>query len=268
MDGPDNEYLLGSDPEELERLRFQDEVWAAETESLIARAGFTAGAHILDLGAGPGLTTQRLAKAVTPGGRVTAIERSQRFVQVIESTGREDITALHCEVQEIPLDDASVDGAFARWLLCFIGDPTPVVREVARVIRPGGRFAVMDYYNYLGIALQPPSRRFKRTFEAVYQSFKNHGGDLDVGGKLPSVLQQSGFELCDLIPIHRAARPGSGPWRWVTQFQTLYLPQVLDEGLISRQELDEFRKEWAKQTPESGAFFCTPPMIGIVAVRK
>jgi hypothetical protein len=66
-----DEYLLGTDAEELERLRFQHEVWARAGQELFERAGLGAGDVVFDLGCGPGFTSLDLARRVLPGGRVS-----------------------------------------------------------------------------------------------------------------------------------------------------------------------------------------------------
>ena len=54
---------------EIERLRYQHQVWAEESQRFISRAGFRTGATLVDLGCGPGYTTLDLAQIVGSGGK-------------------------------------------------------------------------------------------------------------------------------------------------------------------------------------------------------
>ena len=82
-----DEYILGTDPDELERLRFQHHVWVAPMHELLARAGLGAGQRVLDLGCGPGFTTLELAQFVGPTGRVVASDQSKRFLTTLRVDG-------------------------------------------------------------------------------------------------------------------------------------------------------------------------------------
>ena len=74
------DYILGTHRDELERLRFQHELWRPICQAAWDRAGFAAGQRVLDLGAGPGFAALDLARLVGPRGRVLALERSGDYV--------------------------------------------------------------------------------------------------------------------------------------------------------------------------------------------
>jgi len=70
-----DEYRFGYTHKEIERLRFQHQVWAKENQRFISRAGFSTGATLVDLGCGPGYTTLDLAQIVGSAGKVIAVDR-------------------------------------------------------------------------------------------------------------------------------------------------------------------------------------------------
>ena len=77
-------YILGTDQEELKRLKIQHDVWSSETLKGWSLAGFKSGDVILDLGSGPGYCTQELAGIVGTSGKVIGVDRSESFINYLE----------------------------------------------------------------------------------------------------------------------------------------------------------------------------------------
>src|SRR5512139_204400 len=82
----DKEYLLGANAAELERMRFQHQVWGPVTEAFFDRLGVDKGWRVLDVGAGPGFVTTDLRQRVGETGKVTALEPSAMFVEHLRRT--------------------------------------------------------------------------------------------------------------------------------------------------------------------------------------
>lgn len=264
-------YILGSGDLELDRLATQHEVWRAATTSVWQCAAFGAGDRILDLGCGPGFTSFELAERVGPAGRVIAVDNSERFIATVqtclEQRGAKNIDARLGDAYAPDLAPASVDGVFMRWLLCFLPDTARIINAAAAALAPGGRIAVMDYFDYLSIKSFPDSEIFTRIFSTIFKSFADAGGDLNVGGKLPGLMQDAGLEITHVRPIIEAARPGDAVWEWVRSFQKIYLPQLVEKGYLSAADLAENERDWQARAANPAGFFLSPPMLG-VAARK
>ncbi len=266
------EYVLGTDAAELERLGLQHQLWLAQAASVWERAGFGLGARILDVGCGPGFATIDLAERVGPTGRVVAVDISQRYLQHLEqrakARGLTNISTAVSSVDRLLIGESGFDGAYARWVLCFVQRPAAVLQQVARRLKRGGRFVIQDYYRYEAITIAPQSEAFRRVFRAVHKSWEARGGDPDIGCRLPGLLERAGFEVKELTPIVRLARPGSPLWEWPDSFFDIYLPMLVKSRLITAAQERAFRREWAKRSRDEGAFFTSPPMIEIIAVKK
>jgi ubiquinone/menaquinone biosynthesis C-methylase UbiE len=264
-------YHLGVSQEELARLGFQHQVWQEVTQRLWSLADFGPGRTLLDLGCGPGFTTLELARLVGQSGHIHAVDSASQFTDYLRSqlkSGETGNVSVHdCDVHDLPLKDATVDGAFARWLLCFVNDPQRVCDEVARVLRPGGVFVAWDYFNYRAVGVFPENPAIRRLFDAYYRSALDHGGSYDIAQNLPGMLIHSGFEVQHMEPINRAARPGSNTWAWVSEFNKGYVPKLVETGLLTPEEAAELRAAWAEAESNPAAFFFSPPMLGIVAVK-
>jgi len=271
-EGEENEYLLGTHAEEYARLGFQHRVWGATTFELWEQAGFAPRQRLLDVGCGPGFASVDLAYLVGREGKVLAADASARFLKHVEHVKRAlDLPQIETwlgDVEDFAPPAASFDGAFARWLLCFVPHPERVIANVARALRPGGTFAVFDYYRYGSMTLSPRSRALERLAEAVEESWRRAGGDLDVGGRLPHLFAESGLEVRHVKNVVRTARPGSSLWRWPDLFFSTYAPKLVEMGLLTPDERDAFLREWRERSNDPDAFFSTPPNYAIVGVKR
>ena len=269
---PEEPYLLGTDAEEGRRLERQHLLWSRETRDLWDRAGFGPGDRLLDLGCGPGFASVELADRVGAGGHVLAVDESRRFIETLvresERRGLAQLEARLEQVETLRLEPGCLDGAFARWLFCFLPDPAPAIESVVSGLRPGGRFVVWDYLDYHATRLHPRGPACDRVLEAVYESWRLSGGDLDVGARLPGLLAAAGCNVVDLVPIVRFARPGTALWEWPTGFFFGYMPRLVEAGLLTEAERRAFEAEWREREQDPGAFLSAPPMVGIIAERR
>jgi ubiquinone/menaquinone biosynthesis C-methylase UbiE len=266
------EYVFRTGDDELIRLGYQHRAWAAATYALWERAGFAPGHRILDLGSGPGYCSIDLAHIVGQAGRIVAVDESQRFLDHLEMKMRteplENVETIACDVNELDLPKGSLDGAYARWLLCFLPEPINVLKRVAAALKPGGVFAMQDYSNYAAINVWPHSPAFRLVIDAVAKNWSGHGGDPNIASRLPTLLAEADFEVRDVQSISRTGRPGSIVWGWPTSFFKNYLPILVEEGTLSEGEADDFKRDWAERTANPNAVFTTPPVLEIVAVKK
>jgi SAM-dependent methyltransferase len=266
------EYALGTNDAEVARLGVQHKLWSAAAFALWERAGFRAGQTLLDVGCGPGYTSFDLAGLVTANGRVVAIDESVRFIEHLRSwqqrVGDATIDARVGDVQRLELEKDSLDGAYQRWVLCFVKDPEAVIRGVAAALKRGGAFAIQDYLHYEGILLSPRSEPFQRFIRVVADAWKDHGGDNDVGLRLPSLLATHGLTPFEISPMHRVARPHTPLWTWPTIFIDTYGPKLVEEGRLTPTEYDALVDDWKAHTNNPSAFFVSPPMVDIIAVKR
>ena len=271
MSAAEREYVLGTGDDELVRLGFQHQIWAAPTAAAWERAGFGRGGHVLDVGCGPGYATFDLANLVGPGGRVVAVDVSERFIGYLDAErrrrGMEQIETHVEDLQALSVPASSVDGAFARWVLCFVRDPRAIVERVARALRPGGAFVVMDYCRYQSFTVAPHGDAIAHVVAAVARSFRRHGGNPDVGLDVPAYMRAAGLEVRTLRPLVRAARPGSALWEWPATFFANYLPSLVRMGEITDEERRAFEWEWEERSRSPDAFLLSPPMVEVTGVR-
>lgn len=267
----DSRYVLRErDREELARLELQHRVWKAQTDAVVARAGFKSGDRLLDIGCGPGYLTFDLADVVGPEGSVLAIDTSEMFIARLRNEaaarGADQVRAEVADATEHELPEASLDGAICRWVLMFLPNPEKVVDRVARALRRGGVLAVLEYVNFSSISLWPRAESFDRLYEAVHDLIHRFGGDPDIGGRIPDLVRDAGLETIDLLPYWRIGRPGSSLWQWLDAVNRNHA-NLVAEGLLSPTQLEEYERQWAERSTDPAAFFTAPPVLATLAKK-
>jgi SAM-dependent methyltransferase len=265
------DYVLGTHAEELERLRVQHALWRPIVEAALDRAGLTAGAQVLDLGAGPGFVAQDLARRVGPQGRVLALEHSPVYVAAGQAlaaqAGLPQLTVQQHDLLRDPLPSGRFDLAWMRWVAMFLGDLEPLLSQLPRALRPGGQLLLHEYMHWDTFGLHPHGRAIARFGQAVQRSFKAAGGDPDVNRRLPSLLAAQGWRLEALTPLPVLGGDGSMAARWLQRFVAVYAPQLIAQGLWSAHDQAEADAEIQAARTDPGSYWVGPTVLELRATR-
>ncbi|MBN1877226.1 MAG: methyltransferase domain-containing protein [Anaerolineae bacterium] len=147
---------------------------------VLDRVGIRPGETVLELGPGPGMFTIDAARRLAPGGKLIAVDiQPEMIAQVKERVHKAGLTNVETHVAsayELPLEDASVDRAFLVTVLPEIPDPVRGLREIYRVLKPGGIFSTTEEF------LDPDYPRRKTTIAwaetAGFQQAECYGNGL------------------------------------------------------------------------------------------
>ena len=155
------------------------------------------GETVLDLGAGAGADVLISAKRVGPTGKAIGIDMTDEMLDLAranaERAGVHNVEFIKGYLEELPLPDASIDVVISNCVINLAADKTLVLREAARVLRPGGRFAVSD------VIADPDLDPATRADVAAWTGC--------VAGALTAVefhaaLEAAGFDEIEIRPTH------------------------------------------------------------------
>lgn len=196
MNERNSDYIHGStDAREVARLEKQAKFVAPWS---LASFDASAGMRVLDLGTGIGAMAAELV-ARFPGIELTALDLSEAQLAVARARHpvaryvRGDATAL-------PFEDQSFDRVHASWLLEHVPDPVAVLREVVRVLRPGGLAHFVEVDN-ASLRTEPPLAIVREVMEALDNAQLAAGGDPYIGRKLRAMFERAGFVSFDVRPL-------------------------------------------------------------------
>jgi SAM-dependent methyltransferase len=102
------------------------------------------GGVALDVGSGPGNVTAQLADAAGPDGLALGVDISEPMLaRAVEAQAAPSLGFIRADAQRLPLRDETVDAATSLAVLQLIPNPAQTLAEIARVLKPGGRVALM-----------------------------------------------------------------------------------------------------------------------------
>lgn len=192
---------------------FVDEQLAAATEALLDATQIGEGDRVLDLAAGPGGAGLAAAHRVGSTGRVVLSDVAAEMVAVAakRASAEAQVSTAVFDQSAIDFGEASFDAVINRHGLMFVEDPAQTVAEAVRVLRAGGRYAVMTWDRreanpWLGLVLDAVSAQFGVPFPPpnVRGPFS-----LDTPEAVTSVLCDGGLEDVTLqamsTPMHAAS---------------------------------------------------------------
>jgi SAM-dependent methyltransferase len=185
-------YTFGDNQDASQRLRRLAEVYGPETRDLLQAVQSLGGVRsfelALDLGCGPGWSTQ-LIKATLNPGRVVGLDTSETYLMEARSN-QPQLEFIKHDVLTIPFPVDNADFIFCRFLLTHLPSPRTALQSWTHAARPGAILAIHETE-----ALHSPHPAFSRYYEMVDQMQKHYGQELNVGALLDDALAGTDWRL-------------------------------------------------------------------------
>ncbi len=215
---------------------------------MLSRLGLADGACILDLGCGPGFVTEALLSEF-PASTVVAVDLDQTMSDLVtarlggQNAGR--LAVINSSALHVDLEDECIDFALARFVFQHLAAPDLAAAEVFRLVRPDGRFAVVEVDEAIGGIVDPAMPALQAIGPKIAQVQANRGGNRFVGRRLWPLLEQAGFEELSVDPILiHSDEIGLEPF--LPQLDPeRYRPFVALDGL-TEQDLQRYREDFER----------------------
>jgi SAM-dependent methyltransferase len=227
------------------------------------RPELAAGQRVLDVGCGPGTITADLAELVGPQGRVVAVDSSAEVLaqaaEHVAARGLDNVEFAVADVHDLPYRAGGFDVVHAHQLLQHLADPVGALRELRRVVAPGGVVAARDA-DYQAMTWYPEVPELTAWLDLYRRAARANGGEPDAGRRLLAWARAAGFtDVRASSSSWTYASPGERLWwgeSWADRTTGSGLARTaLAEGLATADELAAIAAGWRRWTVEPDGWF-------------
>lgn len=192
---------------EIKRLQGQIELFWNNEFKHYKEVGLSDGMAVIELGAGPGFVSEKIAANLTHC-TITALEIDPFLVNYAQNylteRGHQRCTVLEGSIMATGLADNTFDFALTRLVLEHLPDPLGAIREVFRILKPGGKAVFVDNDFEMHIMAYPHIPMLRELYDAYCLARYKEGGNPTIGRELPGLLQKGGFAhvIFEVISAH------------------------------------------------------------------
>jgi SAM-dependent methyltransferase len=188
------------------------------------------GMRVLDCGCGPGSITAGLASVVAPG-QVIGLDASPAQLGVARASAIEAPVDFRLgSVYELPFEDASFDAVFAHSLMTHLRDPAHALREMRRVLVPGGVVGIADD-DHGTMVWEPPDPLLLEWHTLWMRIMRAHGADPTRARRHRRALLEAGF--VDVIGGAKVGTETRGTLEGVAHFAHALVQQMRQPALVN-----------------------------------
>jgi ubiquinone/menaquinone biosynthesis C-methylase UbiE len=247
-----DEDTLGSFVDRLE-FRARDANFCRFRDDYLDRLDLAPSATVLDIGCGTGVLARALALRDGFSGRITGVDQSPVLIEAARRFAAQESVGDRIEfrvgdVHTLEFADASFDAVIAHTLVSHVRDPLTIVKEAARVVRPGGWVAVFDgdYASWTFATADPVLGTAME--EAIIATVVSKPR---VMRDMPRLMREAGLERVDTIGYVYA---DVGKGSFFPGAAEAYAPLVARAGHLPAEQVEAWVAD-QRQAMESGVFF-------------
>jgi SAM-dependent methyltransferase len=219
--------------------------------------------RLLDCGCGPGTITIGLAQHVAPG-EVVGIDNDPDHIELARQNASEQAvpTNLRFEVADVyglPFEEGSFDAIFSHALLEYLADPARALREMRRLLGPGG-MVYASTPDHDGHLCWPTNSSIEQWFALEVKLHEHDGGDRYRGKRLRALLSEVGFAQTAASARYYCAGDSQMTQWWVDYAvgacrSHVYGARWVDLGWVDPAGLEAMAEAWRAWGQDPAAFY-------------
>ena len=253
----EEKYVLATGDEGDYRLQIVDGVHGPDSRDLLRRAGLRPGLRVADIGCGVGMMTGWIAAQTGSTGAVVGVDVSAKQIEKARqrehAAGRANSFFVVASAYETELPSDSFDKIFSRFLLMHLARPADALREMHRLLKPGGTLVLEDG-DFTTPFCDPPSAAYDRCFALYRLAGERQGADFRIGPQLPSLVQSAGFQDIAITEAQPVITEGDAKRlpEWTLEECA---PHLVEAGLAAPEEIRALTTELHRLAAQAGTRF-------------
>jgi ubiquinone/menaquinone biosynthesis C-methylase UbiE len=224
------------------------------------------GMTLLDCGCGPGTTTVSLAQILSPS-QVIGIDIGESQIELATAHATEkEVSNARFEVgsiYDLPFPDNTFDAAFAHTVLQHISDPVTALKEMRRVLKPGGVVGIREE-DHGAHVIYPDNPLIAEAFDLYRKYWKQNGGDPYLPRRYKEILREAGFmriEVTASAPIQATMEDTINFAEFLAShlLEPVFIDTVTEWMWIDRdkvQKMSEALKAWGEHPDAISIWVC------------
>ena len=262
-----NDYALGHNHDELQRLIGQSRFLGELTEEVLRAAGIQRGMRVLDVGCGAGDVSFLAANLVGREGSVVGVDRSPEAVALAKrralDVGLANVSFVTQDLQELATD-ARFDAIIGRLVLMYFPQPEVLLGQLLQLLNPGGIVAFHEF-DLVSATSEPPLPLLVRSTTRVIETLRSVQAEPRMGLRLAQVFRKAQLPAPRMIAHARVGTSADAAlFHQLAGITRTLLPLMEKNGIATAAEVDvdtlAERLQRAAQT--SDATLVAPLFVG------
>ncbi|PWQ95071.1 methyltransferase domain-containing protein [Leucothrix pacifica] len=211
------------------------------------------GEHVIDIGCGTGFLVNEMAAVVGESGHLAGVDFSQDMLDVAAQRcdTLPQVTLRQGSAESLPFDDVSFDAASCTQVLLYVPEVESAIAELARVLKPGGRLALIET-DWRGLVLNSAHSSLT---DRIFNAFDEYVPNANLPARLIPMLKAAGFGAIkvDAIPIintsNSPANFSAGSLAWTADV-------AVKSNKVTQDEANQWLADIDSKAAAGEYFFC------------